>query len=220
MKYSLSLFVFFSFLLIGCDKCKDVDCGEGGTCVEGVCECSDGYSGENCENYDPCWDVTCQNGGECVDGTCECPGGYSGPECEVFDPCWDVTCLNQGTCVDGTCDCALGFEGDSCQTTLTSTWAGGYSGTIDCALPVPYNITLSDTTDALIFYIEEESGIEYKAELLTETTFNIPAQTVNNPVLGSFEVEGDGSFSGSDITVNVTKKAPINRNCVIEATKD
>ncbi|MDQ3192523.1 MAG: calcium-binding EGF-like domain-containing protein [Bacteroidota bacterium] len=31
------------------DECKDVDCGANGTCVEGVCDCNDGYEGDNCE---------------------------------------------------------------------------------------------------------------------------------------------------------------------------
>ncbi|MGB0368432.1 MAG: calcium-binding EGF-like domain-containing protein [Flavobacteriales bacterium] len=31
------------------DECKDVDCGDNGTCVEGDCECDLGYEGTNCE---------------------------------------------------------------------------------------------------------------------------------------------------------------------------
>ena len=31
------------------DPCKDVTCQNGGTCVEGDCECADGYTGTNCE---------------------------------------------------------------------------------------------------------------------------------------------------------------------------
>lgn len=34
------------------DPCKDVDCGENGTCVEGICVCDAGYSGANCETED------------------------------------------------------------------------------------------------------------------------------------------------------------------------
>ena len=31
------------------DPCKKVECGDNGTCVEGVCECNAGYEGDNCE---------------------------------------------------------------------------------------------------------------------------------------------------------------------------
>lgn len=35
------------------DACEDVVCLNGGTCVEGSCECPDGTLGTNCENFDP-----------------------------------------------------------------------------------------------------------------------------------------------------------------------
>ncbi len=43
--------------LVGClsvlqsckDECKDVTCENGGTCVEGTCDCPDGYAGDTCE---------------------------------------------------------------------------------------------------------------------------------------------------------------------------
>ena len=31
------------------DSCADIDCGDHGSCVDGVCECEEGYDGENCE---------------------------------------------------------------------------------------------------------------------------------------------------------------------------
>ncbi|MGB0918350.1 MAG: calcium-binding EGF-like domain-containing protein, partial [Flavobacteriales bacterium] len=31
------------------DECKDVNCGDNGTCVEGDCVCDLGYEGTNCE---------------------------------------------------------------------------------------------------------------------------------------------------------------------------
>ena len=45
--------VVASFTFMGCpqDPCvaKKVDCGTNGTCLEGLCNCSDGYEGEKCE---------------------------------------------------------------------------------------------------------------------------------------------------------------------------
>lgn len=31
------------------DKCKDVTCNNGGTCIDGSCECATGYEGTKCE---------------------------------------------------------------------------------------------------------------------------------------------------------------------------
>ena len=46
----LFLPLLVSMLFFGCrDKCKKLDCGENGTCVEGTCVCEDGYEGGLCE---------------------------------------------------------------------------------------------------------------------------------------------------------------------------
>lgn len=40
---------FMTSTLTSCgDKCKDVECGTG-ACIDGTCECGDGYEGTNCE---------------------------------------------------------------------------------------------------------------------------------------------------------------------------
>ncbi|MGB0403152.1 MAG: hypothetical protein ACPGEG_03580, partial [Salibacteraceae bacterium] len=36
-------------LFSSCDKCKDVDCLNSGTCDKGECECTTFYSGDKCE---------------------------------------------------------------------------------------------------------------------------------------------------------------------------
>lgn len=51
--FLLPAFIFGAFLLTttttSCtDKCKGVECNTG-TCLDGTCECGDGYEGTNCE---------------------------------------------------------------------------------------------------------------------------------------------------------------------------
>jgi hypothetical protein len=64
------------------DPCEQLECFNGGTCVNGTCDCPAGFTGDNCEiQVDPCANVTCLNGGTCVNGSCDCPTGYTGPDC-------------------------------------------------------------------------------------------------------------------------------------------
>lgn len=41
--------VFLALMFIGCDECRDVDCGANGSCDEGDCICDAGYEGSSCE---------------------------------------------------------------------------------------------------------------------------------------------------------------------------
>lgn len=42
--------LLFSLVFLGCrDKCKKLDCGVNGSCVEGECLCTSGYEGGLCE---------------------------------------------------------------------------------------------------------------------------------------------------------------------------
>ncbi len=83
-------------------------CSSHGTCDQGDCTCSSGYTGETC-------------------GVCDI--GYIGfPDCEP-DPCFALGCSNDGgQCdVDGagtaTCECLPRFEGEDCSQCIA-----GYSG--------------------------------------------------------------------------------------------
>lgn len=89
----LSPFLFLLILaLSGCSKdddtpaspanpCETVNCLNGGVCDSGICDCPEGYSGDQCETFDDCFGVTCLNDGTCVNGLCDCTEGYSGPSC-------------------------------------------------------------------------------------------------------------------------------------------
>lgn len=77
------------------DRCRDINCLNGGTCNDGLCECPPGWAGPNCE-IDACSTLACANGGTCYEGSCICPVGYEGTQCETesrtkFIGIWFVT---------------------------------------------------------------------------------------------------------------------------------
>ncbi len=132
---------FWSFLILiasitfSCDQCKDVNCLNSGTCVDGDCECLDGFSGTTCELEDKCvtGNVSCENGGLCQDGACACEDGYSGDSCEDEDKCItkDIDCENGGDCDDGSCECLPGYFGDRCQYFQTAVSRDDFLGDFD-----------------------------------------------------------------------------------------
>lgn len=84
MKYLVFIFsVCFLCSITSCkDECEDIACENGGTCLDGSCDCPEGFSGVNCE-LTACSDVVCENGGVCENGDCNCLDGYSGTNCEI-----------------------------------------------------------------------------------------------------------------------------------------
>lgn len=83
---SITTVFVFAALLNGCqqDPCEDTICLNGGVCVDGDCECINGYTGVNCGTpplVDPCEGITCLNGGTCANGSCVCAEGYTGANC-------------------------------------------------------------------------------------------------------------------------------------------
>lgn len=85
LKISYLLTLLCVILIIdGCvkDNCNTLVCQHNGVCLDGNCNCPDGYSGANCET---CSRV-CQNGYLENDCTCNCPLGYSGANCETQLP--------------------------------------------------------------------------------------------------------------------------------------
>ncbi len=93
--------------------CVNVSCSNNGVCEFGVgiCQCFNGFLGEDCSDIDLCFDVSCGIHGECnvTTGNCDCAPNFFGTFCdtEVPDLCEDVDCGTFGSCNPGTgfCEC-------------------------------------------------------------------------------------------------------------------
>ncbi|VDM39327.1 unnamed protein product [Toxocara canis] len=105
-------------------------CKNGAMCLntghgQYTCECTEGYSGVDCEvRTRDCSTQPCLNGGNCTekDGnyTCTCPRGYSGRNCQMRAfYCADDPCRNGASCKDVpggfTCLCSAGWTGHNCE---------------------------------------------------------------------------------------------------------
>ena len=64
--------------------CEGVVCNNLGTCVDGECSCTPGWTGTTCDVHtNPCDTTICYNGGVCNAGVCNCPGHTSGADCKI-----------------------------------------------------------------------------------------------------------------------------------------
>ncbi|MFK7972881.1 MAG: calcium-binding EGF-like domain-containing protein [Bacteroidia bacterium] len=89
------------------DECADVQCENAGICIDGRCDCPDGFTGLRCEVViDPCTRLDCQNSDTCL-----------------VD--------NQGI---ARCICSPGFEGAKCDSLWTQKYLGVYDVVEDCDL--------------------------------------------------------------------------------------
>ncbi|KAK6174910.1 hypothetical protein SNE40_013470 [Patella caerulea] len=88
-------------------------CENGGSCVNSICLCRQGFSGKACEIA--LCNPRCENNGTCVSPRmCACPAGYSGHHCEKV--VCGRPCQNGGQCLpEGFCFCPEGFYGDACE---------------------------------------------------------------------------------------------------------
>lgn len=61
MRNHISIFLLIMLLAMGgCkkDKCAGIVCQNGGTCVDGVCVCTNGYTGTHCDTLPPTYGIT------------------------------------------------------------------------------------------------------------------------------------------------------------------
>ncbi|MGH0122409.1 UNVERIFIED_CONTAM: hypothetical protein FKN15_044762 [Acipenser sinensis] len=92
------------------------------------CECSRGFTGIFCEEFDACTENPCENNGTCTDVRqgddgknviCACQAGYRGSVCEEkIDPCASSPCQNNGSCYSNglaySCSCSPWYTGPTC----------------------------------------------------------------------------------------------------------
>ena len=94
------------------------NCNGPGKCLsKGVCECSEGWTGAQC-NIGLCQN-DCAPNGKCSGGFCSCQDGWDGVDCKTKANCDVVNnCTNQnrGICVKtDLCKCYTGYGGLDCS---------------------------------------------------------------------------------------------------------
>lgn len=73
----------FLLTIMACDPCKNTNCQNNGTCMEGECACPSPYGGANCET-NLCTGINCGGHGNCYYGSCACTSGYEGVSCQTL----------------------------------------------------------------------------------------------------------------------------------------
>ena len=118
------------------DPCEGVDCGENGTCVNGSCNCNDGYSGSSCETQlEACTiEADCSNRASAVSGykgdcDCTCNDHFHGESCLETDPVnfGDVSPDLVETGETGDLQCVAGTYEDVVNTTCSLCPSDGFS---------------------------------------------------------------------------------------------
>jgi len=108
------------------DKCKDVDCGEHGECIDGMCSCYDDWYGDKCENqrqnndnYRYCDESDCSGNKKLIDDKmCRldiCSDKICCKDKNHKNKCKNVDCGENGRCSQGKCICKEGYSGDKCD---------------------------------------------------------------------------------------------------------
>ncbi|KAK6112710.1 Ankyrin repeats (3 copies) family protein [Brugia pahangi] len=202
------------------DKCKVGNmCRNGGTCIDGICFCTDGFSGEVCERHVPERDDYLRAGCEehpefCAlrfaDGTCneECNNekcffdGFdcvvSTQECRLSDYC----ALHY---LDGKCDekCAVaecGYDGMDCDRNMLLRDLTD-SSTIGIKLHNPVRLALDSNNKTRIYEWSFENGVGKEINL-REWEMSRNATSV------LLYVDIDSTFCEQRLHLNTTKGLP------------
>lgn len=195
--FQLFFLALFLGLFLGCEPgpnlCEDVECGPG-DCVEGTCECPDGFSGENCE-IEECFGVGCINGVcDPQTETCICNSNYYGEGC-------DILCVN-GEFSNGACNCSIGYEGIACETESRCRFIGWWS----CDQWTSTSpIGSSPTPGVILGNVKFEEGFNtFEVELFaTERSNGLMLLNSINRIIGQV-TENTINFESQNLTIEST----------------
>ncbi|CAG2185581.1 unnamed protein product [Mytilus edulis] len=109
----------FSLYRVVDDTCAGITCKNGGSCNDGHCSCTTGFSGDQCQNY--CLPNQCSGHGKCINliagFSCTCDKGYTGITCNT--DCHPDPCNRNGQCTNRpsgfSCFCQNGYTGSTCN---------------------------------------------------------------------------------------------------------
>lgn len=161
------------------DLCENITCVNG-ECVDGTCDCPDGFEGDSCETETLCIGVNCLNDGTCEGGECDCPDGFTGDDCGVdiaasFIGEWDAT--------------------DACQVYMFVDSLGNTLSTFK------YVTTVIEANDG--YQIANFGGISPNLGFATEisgTTITVPTSLLSADSSDTIEGTGELSEDGNTIT--------------------
>lgn len=122
--------------------------------------------------------------------------------------CEDTGCLNGGDCIGGDCFCPAGFEGVDCADLSREKFLNLYASSGDDCTGSNYSMEIiTDASSNIEINLKNLGNFgqntSVNAVMTGETSFSIPAQTVSG--LSSVDVEGEGSLSGTLLTVSYVK---------------
>lgn len=175
--------LFLAVLQYACQEpCDEVVCQNGGVCVEGECDCPEGFLGENCEiKIDPCEIKGCVNADTCVVN-------------------------NQG---EAFCFCSEGFEGDKCDSTWSQKYVGRFNVTEACDLSNFFEVEIENgprfNEVTVINFNDQQANGESRVIL---EAINSSALKVRAQFMEFGRVEGIGSslnFNKFTVDYNIIK---------------
>ncbi|MEM6347163.1 MAG: hypothetical protein AAF927_24955 [Bacteroidota bacterium] len=187
-------------LLLGAcvnDPCEGVACLNDGICVDGSCDCPEGFIGPDCGIVlDPCINKDC--------------------DAVRTDSCLALN-SNEARCV-----CLPGFEGDKCENRWEDKFLGSYSCVEDCeGTQVSFSLSIVDGPNPRTLALENfhnQSGVATKlvAELLGAKVLDMEPQFMAYGIVnGGGSLESDGSIG---LSYQIITTTPDTLTCVAVLT--